>query len=76
MNARIIRNEIKFDLQTQMTNFILIRKAVSDIKEADEFPAVLHSFLHIKNAITRDSCYVPRQEVYKHDMPQSDHRIQ
>ena len=44
--ARIIRNKIKFDLQTQITNFILIRQVVSDIKEADAILAVACSFLY------------------------------
>lgn len=44
--ARIVRHKIKFDLQTQTTNYIPIRQAVSDIKEAHAIPAVVHSFLY------------------------------
>jgi hypothetical protein len=46
MNATIIQTKIKFDLQTQITTFILIRQAVSDTTAADAIPAVAYSFLY------------------------------
>ena len=56
MNARIIQYRIIFDLQTQITTFILIHKADSYIKEADAISTVLQcaefNVTHFESRIT------------------------